>query len=811
MRVLDACFAPHGEATPGDCAAAQSAGLEPFQTDAFHRLRGIIARRGGGILADSVGLGKTHVAVAMLHAELNSGATAIVVAPPQLRSHWKRHMRGLVRCRWISHTALSRARPRATASFIVVDEAHAFRNPHARRYASLALLCENARVLLLTATPVNNSLLDFYHLVRLFSGRNAFGDLGVPDLLSAVESAMHGGSAAELRRVADDIMVRRTRRAVSCAQQTPSARPHLRFPVCGPVEVFRYRPSAERAGLLELVRDTIPALTFPAHRLSGHETPRELMRLGLLKRLESSPWAFHASIGRHVRLLEHFIEAAREGLLFDPHDATGSSGEVDGAVQLSLPSLALRPWPRSLDRARLTAAAQHDLVHLRRLCSALPAGLAAADPKLLLLHSLLDSSDGKVLLFTEYQATARGVWHAIADRGGVALIHGSDARLGRGRAGRRTVIERFAPVANHARAPRAAESVRLLIATDVLAEGLNLQDASIVVSYDLPWNPVRLAQRIGRIDRLGSPHARIRAIAFAPERDVEALLGLMSRIRRKLRQIRMVGGDAPWSLAGTRRPARLIALIDAAGEARERVRAVWSDIVRAGRWTGTGHDIHDVASVAVVPWRHDHEAALACFRTGREPILVLVRDGAQPQLNTAACWDGLADALGHGITDRMGTARYPDTDPGVNSATEPRDDTTAPGTSRDPDEELRAAALRAEAAARRAIRADPRRPAHRDRGAAQAGAVVLRWLASRPGGVAQEDAEVADLVLRTLGAGCRSGTDMRLESALHDRASPDEAMKSLLSSLPLAGQPGSIPGEPEPDLIAVLLFRPTQS
>lgn len=787
MRVLDACFAPRGEDAPDDAAVAESAGLEPFQMDAFHRLRAIIARRGGGILADSVGLGKTHVALAMLHSELNAGASAIVIAPAELRSHWKRHLRGLVRCRWISHTSLSRSRPRATASFIVVDEAHAFRNPHARRYASLALLCENARVLLLTATPVNNSLLDFYHLVRLFSGRNAFGDIGVPDLLSAVESAMHGGTAAELRRVADDIMVRRTRRAVSYAQRTPAVRPQLRFPVCGPVEVLRCRPSPERASLMETVRDAIPALTFPVHGLSGSDMPRELLRLGLLKRLESSPWAFRASVHRHLRLLERFIEAAHDGLLFDRYDGTESADEVDGAIQLSLQSLALRPWPRSLDRARLIQAAQHDLAHLRRICNVLPATLAACDPKLLLLEPLLDSSDAKVLLFTEFQATARGIWHAMADRGGMALVHGSDARLGRDRAGRRTVIERFAPVANHARVPRAAERVRLLIATDVLAEGLNLQDASIVVSYDLPWNPVRLAQRIGRIDRLGSPHARIRAIAFAPDRDVEELLGVMKRIRRKLRHIRMVGGDAPWSLAATRTPARLLAGIDAAVESRARARAAWSDSVRAGRWAGTADDLPHVAAIAVVSWRHGHEAALACFRTGRGPILVLIRDGAEAQLNTAACWDGLADALGHGHTHRVDTARDLDTDPG----------------------ESRAAALRAAAVARKAMRAHPRPAARGDRGAAQAAAVVLRWLASRPGGAAPEDAEAADLVLRNLGAGGRAGTDIRLRSALRDPASPDEAMQSLLSSLPPAHPPGGpVPRAPEPELIAVLLFRP---
>src|SRR5690606_37435578 len=143
-------------------------------------------------------------------------------------------------------------------------------------------------------------------------------------------------------------------------------------------------------------------------------------------------------------------------------------------------------------------------------------------------------------------------------------------RLGRLRSGRRAIIERFAPLANGVRPPRPAEDVRVLIATDVLAEGMNLQDASMVVSYDLPWNPVRLSQRFGRIDRLGSPHSSIRTVVFAPDRGVDDMLGLMKRLRRKLRHIRVVGGDAPWSLARTRITARLLDDIESIDVARER-------------------------------------------------------------------------------------------------------------------------------------------------------------------------------------------------------------------------------------------------
>src|SRR5690606_1709405 len=141
--------------------------LEPFQTRAAVRLARIIRIRGGAILADSVGLGKTHVALALIRAEIDAGGTALVVAPAQLRAHWKRHLRTVPNCTFVSHTTMSRAsRTPRQPSLVVVDEAHAFRNARTRRYAALALLCENARVLLLTATPVNNSLFDFYHLVR---------------------------------------------------------------------------------------------------------------------------------------------------------------------------------------------------------------------------------------------------------------------------------------------------------------------------------------------------------------------------------------------------------------------------------------------------------------------------------------------------------------------------------------------------------------------------------------------------------------------------------------------------------------------
>ena len=111
-----------------DTREGDSAGLAAFQADALRRIRAILDRRGGAILADSVGLGKTHVARTVIREA--RGEHVLVCGPAALRSHWRRHLRSIAGCEWLSHTALSRgSAPHRSAALVVVDEAHAFRNP----------------------------------------------------------------------------------------------------------------------------------------------------------------------------------------------------------------------------------------------------------------------------------------------------------------------------------------------------------------------------------------------------------------------------------------------------------------------------------------------------------------------------------------------------------------------------------------------------------------------------------------------------------------------------------------------------------
>jgi hypothetical protein len=352
------------------------------------------------------------------------------------------------------------------------------------------------------------------------------------------------------------------------------------------------------------------------------------------------------------------------------------------------------------------------------------------------------------------------------------------------------VVERFAPRANHARVPRTAERVRLLIATDVLAEGMNLQDAHAVISYDLPWNPVRIAQRIGRIDRLGSPHTHVRAFAFVPDTGVDVMLGLMKRIRRKLRHIRVVGGDAPWSLAQGRRHVQVIDEIDAAGDARERARAVWLDVATPC----AAPEDPAAPAVGIAQWSRERNAALCCFRMRGRTVLVLVADGQRPQIDTAACWSTLVDAIDAGIPVAGGKC----------------------GPSA-PDGVLDHDAAAAERAARRAIRARRSRPtAHRAGGAAHAANVVQRWLAHLPGGPAAHEADIADAILRALSTGRRAGADIRIERLLRHASSSHDAVRQLadlslgiVSAGPHATGRASGPDRPvaSPELVGILLLR----
>jgi hypothetical protein len=809
------------------------AGLTRFQQEAVERARAIIARRGGALLCDSVGLGKTHVACALIRAARAEGRPVLVSAPAQLARHWRRHLRGVRGWTWLSHTALSRGRtwsPRGGRGFVVIDEAHGFRNPATRRHKALAAITRHADALLVTATPVNNSLRDFLALVRLFAGDTCFADIGVADLAAAIELAGQGGDASAVRRVAEDVVIRRTRAGLrarlgdgQAVRDDSAAAPRLAFPRRSGVRMIDYDLAAVYPALLDGLGAALLELSFPAHRLGGNAVAGELMRLGLLKRLESGCAAFRTSLQRHARLLHHFAGTAAEGRLLSPREHRALFRDVGGAVQLAMPEIALRPWPRQLDRTAAIEQAEHDLRIVNRLLHATRA--TRADPKIGRLRELLEEDSVRshpVLVFTEFRDTAAALWSALAPAGGVALVHGEDARLGLQRASRGTIIDRFAPRSNGRAPPPPHERVRILIATDVLAEGLNLQDARTVVSYDMPWNPVRLAQRIGRIDRLGSPHDEIAACAFRPEQYVDALLGLLRRVRQKVRAIRVVGGDAPAvgrgpgggdrrrsgsrtkRCAGDAPPPRagagelarpddrqLLRRDDVAWDILEGLRRAQLELGSSGaeeRWpAGSCHPLGRARPAAAVRWTGRGEAVLCCVAAGAARWLVLVVDGRPPAVGGTALDEYLlrvvaAPAVAAPIPERAS---------------------------------LDHAALRAARAvrARQALESSGRGMAASGfaagRQCQKAARAVHRWLADRPGGATAADAALADELLQAIADGGVAAGGRRLGNALADVGSGDYETVRVIQRWVARHSPGPQPRRPpRPRACALLALVP---
>lgn len=524
------------------------AGLAAFQRDAVHRLLRALEQYRGALLADSVGLGKTHVGAAVVRHFVAHGCAAGVIVPSSLLRQWRRALRGVDRVTFATHATLSRGGvpALARAALLVVDEAHAFRNPATRRYAALARVAAGSRVLLITATPVNNSLRDLYWLLRLFADDATFAPAGVPDLVSCVRAAERTGRSAGIHAVLGEIAVRRTRDLLGDdrADDDGAAGIVLRFPRRTEPREVRYAVDAE---LQRELLDCVESLRLAPWTQFGALATSLLLRLVLLKRLESSRAAFRASLARLLAMLVDFRAALAAGRLLTPMEQR--LRHACGTEQLALDELLLRALPKHVDVAALDADAAHDIAALEHAVTAL--AHSGDDPKIDALRALLASlGERPAIVFTEYRETAHHLWLALAPQHRVALIHGSAAYLGRSPAARRTVVERFAPLANGLPPPPAREAVRVLIATDVLAEGLNLQDAADVVSYDLPWNPVRLLQRIGRVDRLGSHHDEVRAWYFRPDRQLDALLALLQRLRTKLRAIRGSIGEEAAVLSG---------------------------------------------------------------------------------------------------------------------------------------------------------------------------------------------------------------------------------------------------------------------
>ncbi len=581
--------------------------LTSFQKHGVARALRLIRETGGAIVADEVGLGKSFIAGEIVQIYRERRQRALLVCPAAVRDAvWRKFLARFqlyVECLSFEQLAADRQlrdrhRPNASSEhlqrdldeyqLVVVDEAHNYRNPDApTRAAALRRLLYGRRrdVLLLTATPVNNSLWDLYHLVRFFVRQDAsFADRGILSIRERFHNAMREDpsnlSPDVLFPVIDATTVKRTRQFVKkhYAGDTiggPDGNPvPIVFPKPSAITV-RYDLDHLRPGFFDRLEgaldpDSTTALTFARYRPaafllrpeddeSAHaDAAAGLLRSGLLKRFESSARAFGKTTDKMAREHEHFLNALGEGYVVTTAFMRELSADDDAIFEDVLADTSHRAGADLYDTVRLRAAVERDLDLLRNLSAEALAITSDTDPKLRVLadelvaiarqarreatHEADERDKRKVLVFSFFQDTVEWIRDFLRNEVGRrealepyrdrhVAISGSDefSDVSRNRA-----VHGFAPVSTEAPAGRQDDSYDLLVATDVLAEGVNLQQCRHIINFDLPWNPMRLVQRHGRIDRIGSPHTEVFLRTVFPADRLDNLLDLEKRILDKL-------------------------------------------------------------------------------------------------------------------------------------------------------------------------------------------------------------------------------------------------------------------------------------
>jgi len=541
--------------------------LHPHQRQGVGRILELLEQHGGALLADDVGLGKTFIALAIAR----RASRPIVIAPAAVRENWRASARtARVAIRFQSVETL--ARRGATldeADLVIIDEAHHLRNARTQRFAAASALCRGTKVLLLSATPVQNRLGDLRTVLSLFLGERARA-------LSLEEMSC--------------FVVRRVERDLDPAQRLGLPR----------VETPEWLPPVSDLDCLDRLL-ALPAAVPPADGDDGGM----LLTYTLVRQWASSRAALRCALRRRLARGLAMEDALLAGRV--PSRAELAAWcFAEGAQQLSFPELIVRA--ESADASRLLDQVRRHAGSVRDLLAWLQASIDPDAARVAILRALLNRrSSERVVAFSEYADTVEAFYRGLAPDLRVAMLSRAGGRVAGGPVSRRELLDRFAPGAS-ARA-RSADRIDLLLTTDVLSEGVNLQDASVVVHLDLTWNPARLQQRVGRLRRLGAARESVGVFMMPPPAPAERMLHLEHRLRVKLALAGRSVGVAGAILPGMAVTARG----DASWPTRERILAAVS--AWSSGTAGIGHPL--AAGV-----RSARSGALACVR--REGAVSLV-------------------------------------------------------------------------------------------------------------------------------------------------------------------------------------------
>lgn len=612
--------------------------LYDFQRDAVLAIINKLERYNGCILADSVGLGKTFTALAVIKYYENRNKTVLVLCPKKLSENWNTYKDNYVNNPIASdrlnydvlfHTDLSRSGGFSNGldldrlnwgnyDLVVIDESHNFRNgagTHANtqenRYVKLMDKVVRAgvktKVLMLSATPVNNRFTDLKNQLAIaYEGNSEFINdkldtkKPIEDIFRLAQKAFNAWSKLDpedrttdalLRtldfdffEVLDSVTIARSRKHIEKYYNTEEIgkfpqrlKPISRRPSMTDLSsAINYNQVYEQLMQLTLVIYTPSNYIFPSkmskyidltHNKGNNLTQkgreqgiRRLMSINLLKRLESSVYSFNLTLNRILELIKSTITAIdsfeKNGKAdLDMYEASDSDFDIDDEnndyftvgkkVKIDLADMDYKTWRDEL---------QHDADTLELLTLMIADVTPEHDLKLQTLLHLLDEKmkhpinegNKKVLIFSAFSDTAEYLYDQVSAY--MKSNYGLDTAVITGSIDGRTTIKGlkatlnnvltcFSPISKSRDVlmPDSTKEIDILIATDCISEGQNLQDCDYLVNYDIHWNPVRIIQRFGRIDRIGSRNRYIRLVNFWPDMTLDDYINLKSRVETRMK------------------------------------------------------------------------------------------------------------------------------------------------------------------------------------------------------------------------------------------------------------------------------------
>ncbi|MFV2175546.1 helicase-related protein [Actinomadura sp. LOL_016] len=642
LRVLTALFKDFVEESGRETAERGKTGfyesivwnkLYKFQRDGVLGAIEKLERHNGCIIADSVGLGKTFEALAVIKYYELRNDRVLVLTPKRLRENWTIYRTNdvrnpLAKDRFnydvLNHTDLSRTTGLSgdidlanvnwgNYDLVVIDESHNFRNnPQVKgrttRYERLMNEVFKAgvktKVLMLSATPVNTRLADLKNQVLFATEGNsqALAAEGVMNIEATLAKAQRhfnnwqrtpvaarstkslvGILGMDYIRLLDLVTIARSRKHIEKYYGTKDVGKFPDRPA--PVNLTPPIDSASAMIPLEQINQSILRLNLAAYKPTSYvsakyekkyaavydqkvrtggqrvwkQTDREnnvvhLLRVGLLKRLESSVNSLSKTLGKILATIDSAISN------IDAYEANGSEGtSIDCFTDLENIDLddpqfedtvggSVKVFLADIDRIRWRQELQQDRDTVASLLAEVQAVDASRDAKLMQLKQFLhdkvkyptNNGNRKALIFTAFSDTAEYLYEHVARWASdelalhSALITGQITRttLSLNSTHMIDVLTAFSPRSKGG--DSAAPQIDILIATDAISEGQNLQDCDTVINYDIHWNPVRIVQRFGRVDRLGTANASVQLVNFWPNMDLDAYINLERRVSSRM-------------------------------------------------------------------------------------------------------------------------------------------------------------------------------------------------------------------------------------------------------------------------------------